>query len=266
MGREQDGQVTVVLSEQDRRFAYDKKRKIEGILRIEHGRKQAVINVKVNTLDGSRGVYKLFLIGRKSGSSVYKTAGEIYPDRRGSASFEIAVDPEDADGEGTELSCFYIFMIAAAGTPLRPVLKGDMEPSGRQQKKESAPPKQFNDYYKEYIRLKTAELLDTAADFMEILPFDDVWLADRWLRVTDAGKLPVASAGAEEQLRRYGHFIFAHRDNLFLLAVPGKHTEEEWPDRGASGFCMWQPIRKSREYGYWCMVIDRKSGIITEIS
>jgi hypothetical protein len=109
---------------------------------------------------------------------------------------------------------------------------------------------------------KFAALQAASTEFTVISPFDDVWLADNWKRVTDSGKLPAASIGAEAQLKKYGHFIFGSTEAHFYLGVPGRHTEEEWPDRGRSGFMLWQSIRGSGEYGYWVMVIDRRTGDI----
>jgi len=124
----------------------------------------------------------------------------------------------------------------------------------------------YNGYYSTYIRQKTGDLMNNTGAFEDISPFDDEWLADNWKRVTDPAKFPASSVGAEQQIRKYGHFIFAAEEDHFYLAVPGRHTEEDWPDRGKSGFVMWQSIRGSDEYGYWAMVIDCKTGIITEIS
>lgn len=126
--------------------------------------------------------------------------------------------------------------------------------------------KSYNSSYSEYIKEKAALLLASAHENINISPFDDVWMTDNWKRVTDITLLPVASVGAEIQVRKYGHFIYGHKGEHLYLAVPGKHTENEWPDRGQSGFMMWQPIRNSGEYGYWCAVIAWKMGIITEIS
>ena len=124
----------------------------------------------------------------------------------------------------------------------------------------------YNSYYNEYIRQKVAALMAEAGNFTDISPFDDAWLAPGWKRIPDLSLLPVASAGAEQQTRKYGHFIFGYDETFFYLGVPGRHNTDEWPDTGKSGFMMWQSIRGSDEYGYWAMVIDWKTGIITEIS
>ena len=124
----------------------------------------------------------------------------------------------------------------------------------------------YNSYYNEYIRQKVAALMAGADNFAKISPFNDAWLASGWKRISDLSLLPVASAGAEQQIGKYGHFIFGHDEKFFYLGVPGRHNAEEWPDAGKSGFMMWQSIRGSDEYGYWAMVIDWKTGIITEIS
>jgi hypothetical protein len=126
--------------------------------------------------------------------------------------------------------------------------------------------KNYNHSYSEYIKEKAALLLAGTVANVYISPFDDAWLADNWKRVADVTLLPVASVGAERQIKKYGHFIYGFAGEHFYLAVPGRHTEEEWPDRGQSGFMLWQSIKNSKEYGYWCAVIDWKMGIITEIS
>lgn len=269
----------VIFEEQDRRFAVDERRPVEGVLHIKQQNSRGSVDVYVRNLKRAAKPYKLFFIGRKDGSSVYKMVKEFVPDAAGDVSMHLALDPEDVDGEGTGLSCFFIFMIAAAGKPLRPVLKGDRQKlpkvddlgktprdHGKEKRVIAESVKTYNTYYNEYISHKTADLMATFSDFTDISPFGDEWLADNWKCVTDVMKLPVASVGAEQQIRKYGHFIFGTTEKHFYLAVPGRHIEEEWPDRGKSGFVMWQSIRGSEEYGYWCMVIDCKTGIITEIS
>lgn len=253
----QNSVVTVTMEEQSRSFAYDKRQAVKGVLQIKQ-KDRAEVDLKAENL--SPGTYRLFFIGRKNGNSVYKMIGEMFPDRNGRVSFNTEIDPADVDGEGTGLSRFYIFMLAAAGTPLRPVLKGDLV------EQRTASRKEYNSYYSEFIRDMIEGMIGQSRGYMDISPFGDVWLADNWRRATDVMELPVASVGAREQCVKYGHFIFAYDETRFLLAVPGRHTEEEWPDRGASGFLMWQSIRGSGEYGYWCMVIERNTGIITEIS
>ncbi len=264
---------TVKLQEQDHRFAMDSSNAVEGELYLNYYQGQAEVVVKVENLRTDRKAYKMFCIGRKKGNSVYKEIGELVPEKEGTAELRVILDPADVDGKGTALSCFYIFLMAAPGKPLVPVLKGDRaerntvaaaSPVRDTDKRETV--KSYNSHYNEYIRQKTAELLDNSERNLLTSPFGDVWLAKDWRRVKDAVELPIASCGAQRQVKRYGHFIYAAAGKYFFLGIPGRHTEEDWPDRGASGFMMWQPIRDSKEYGYWCMVIDWKSGIITEIS
>ena len=146
------------------------------------------------------------------------------------------------------------------GTESRPIIRDDLVRSAvRPQKKI----KSYNDSYSEYVKEKSALLLASVGS-TSTSPFDDAWLANNWKRITDITLLPIASVGAEKQVRKYGHFIYGSAEDHFYLAVPGRHTEEEWPDRGQSGFLLWQPIKNSKEYGYWCAVIDWKMGIITE--
>ena len=300
--------VRVRMEEQDHKFANDKRKRITGILQIRQQGGNAKVAVRIDNLmdcEKEGYTYKLFFIGRKDGASVYRVIGKIHADEAGHAMFSAALDPENVDGEGTPLSCFYIFLICAAEkhntrVPLQSVLKGDLlrsrdrnridipvEESSDGQPVRSdtdtdssqAPGehitaadsdpmqkrREFNNYYNEYIRQKTSALM-AADNWPQVKPFEEPWLAEPWMRVTEMEKFPVASAGAQRQISQYGHFIFTAKDSTFYLAVPGRHTDDEWPDRGASGFLMWQPIRNSQEYGYWCMVIDTKTGSITDAS
>lgn len=265
--------INIQLDEQSRKFALDSSLPLNGELHINDG----TVDFHGNNLKSGTN-YKLIFIGRRYGSSVYKIIGDIIPDRHGAAGLQCKINPADIDGEGTDLSCFYIFMVAAMGSPIKPVLKGDlikpqmnskelygMKSPGISEAGRSGTAFQirnFNTYYSEYILEKTAALADCAAGITLISPFDDVWLADNWRRETDLMKLPIASVGAEKQIIKYGHFIFASAEDNFYVAVPGRHTDEDWPDRGRSGFMLWQSIRGSGEYGYWAIVIDRKTGAV----
>lgn len=270
--------IKVRLEEQNHIFSMDKSRQAGGELRIDGNH----ITVEVSNLRHKENGYKLLFIGRKNNNSVYKIVSDIIPDRHGCAINHFTVNSKDVDGEGTDLSCFYIFMIAAMGSPIRPVLKGDFVKTHDRVSQRDDPLKAekhnskildrkqnkvkiYNDYYSEYIIQKTAELLTSGNRHQDTSPFDDEWLVRQWKRVIDVAKLPVASIGAEKQVAKYGHFIYGINDNYFYLGVPGRHIDEEWPEKGKSGFLLWQSIRKTSEYGYWVMVIDCKMGIITEI-
>ena len=261
--------VNVEMEEQSRRFALNSSQPVTGKLHISDGK----VHFHGNNLKPGGSGYKLFFIGRKNSTSVYKIIANIIPDMHGSAQLECTINPADIDGEGTDLSCFYIFMVAAMSRPLQPVLKGDLvkHETGRADSinrhinhtKSARPARTFNSYYSEYILDKFTALEARNVEFTIVSPFDDAWLTDNWKRVTDLMKLPIASVGAEIQSQKYGHFIYGSAEEHFYLAVPGRHTEEEWPDRGCSGFMLWQSIRGSDEYGYWAMVIDRRTGIIS---
>lgn len=268
--------IDVQLDEQNQDFAVDKKKPVAGRLQI----KGTAVLFKCSNLKPYADGYKLFFIGRKNGSSIYKIIEEIIPDRQGNAELQCRINPADIDGEGTDLSCFYIFMIAAMGRPMQMVMKGDllkMQSDSKVEQKQKKVPKprsvisnrrqdrSYNHYYSKYILAKIDDLKRRTPSSADISPFNDAWLAPGWKRVTDCSRLPVASVGAEQQIRKYGHFIYGSNGEYFYLGVPGRHTEDEWPDRGGSGFLLWQSIRGSEEYGYWTMVIDCKTGIITEI-
>lgn len=260
-------QMCIGLKEQAHSFAVNKDREIEGEIVIKQSRNTAQLDIKVKNLCAGKVPYKLFLIGRKDGNSVYRVISGIAPDSHGNVRLQTTLNPEDADGQGTPLSCFYIFMVAAPGRPLQPVLKGDLvKPVQKEIGEECRQRHDYTLHYREYIKEKSAALIKARNRFTDISPFSGEWLADNWKRVTEVLKLPVASAGAETQTEHYGHFIFTYTEEHLYLGVPGRHVEEDWPDRGKSGFVMWQPIRGSEEYGYWCMVIDIKTGFITEIS
>ena len=255
---------TVKLVGQDVNFALDKSRPAAGLLHIKTEGERAVITVRAENLRPAKPAYKLFFVGRKEGTSVYKLAGDITPDEQGRAVLRIEVDIDDVDGEGTNLSCFYIFMIAATGRPMKPVLKGDLV-TGKSDTPVQRSTGDYCDYYREYVYASVSELIAAAQSYTEIEPFGRQWLADRWWRCAEIIKLPVASIGARSQIEKYGHFIFAFNDEHFLLGVPGRHNDDEWPDRGRSGFLMWQSIKGSDEFGYWCMVIRRETGSIISI-
>ncbi len=248
-------EIRIRMEEQSRDFALNKQRPVKGELLINE--KEIWFNAQ--NIHGSGKEYKLLFIGRKNGNSVYKIMGDIIPDKNGNAELKCEINPQNVDGEGTELSCFYIFMVAAMGKPLKPVLKGDYI-------KPPATAKNFNEYYREYILEKILLLKSDGKDTKDVSPFDDEWLVPRWKRITDVMKLPLASTGAEMQILKYGHFLYGTNDELLFLAVPGRKNREEQPDGGKSGFLVWKPIRGSEEYGYWVAVIDCKTGIITEIS
>lgn len=259
-------EIRIRLEEQNHSFAVDSNHSMKGELRIVDGK----VVLTGQNLRAAKGGYKLFFIGRKSGKSVYKAIGSILPDTHGKIEFQCTINQEDVDGEGTDLSCFYIFMVAAMGQPIVPVLKGDLakeQVSTGEQKNinHTKEKKDYNAFYRQYILEKIEELEQQRADFVDISPFDDAWITDNWKRVKNLSCLPIASVGAEKQIKRYGHFIYGATREHFYIGVPGRHNKDEWPDRGVSGFLLWQAIRTCDEYGYWAMVIERKTGIITEI-
>ena len=104
-GTSKAASISVVLEEQNHTFAQDGSMPVKGELHINDGE----VYFRGKNLKPVGSGYKLFFIGRKGGSSVYKTIGDIIPDMYGSAQLQRTVDPADIDGEGTDLSCFYIF-------------------------------------------------------------------------------------------------------------------------------------------------------------
>ena len=94
--------VMVRLEEQDRKFALNKKDHVTGELQLYDDK----MIFSADNLKPAESGYKLFFIGRRNGSSVYKIIGNIVPDRRGHAELQCSINPDDIDGEGTALSCF----------------------------------------------------------------------------------------------------------------------------------------------------------------
>lgn len=158
----------------------------------------------------------------------------------------------------------------AADSTSEPSLESPAENTTKYEAKSLQEQRSYNDYYNIYVQQMIDNLIKKKDRFMKTIPFNEVWIADNWRRVSTTssessethGRLPIASNGAEHQMEKYGHFIFAFNDEYLLLGVPGTHSEEEQPDQGESGFVLWQPIRDSDYYGYWLMRIQRETGLI----
>lgn len=236
--------------------------------------------------------YKLMLLGLDKGRSLHRVVGEIKANNNGQVQETFELDSENVDGKGAPLTCFFIFMIVAISSinrnePFHPILKGDWdnkwhdskpEPKSEPKPKQAAAhvredrqnQKTYNGYYNVYVKQMTDDLVKRKDDFQKTVPFSETWIADNWRRIAlnslgdakAAGLFPVASLGAADQIEKYGHFIFAFNDEYFLLGIPGTHSEEDQPDRGESGFVLWQPIKDSDYYGYWLMMIQRSDGLI----
>lgn len=122
----------------------------------------------------------------------------------------------------------------------------------------------YNEFYAIYLREKAAGLISGKEGFRVMEPFDESWLADKWYRVDEIARFPVASVGAERQISTYGHYIFAFNDEYLLLGVPGKNEDDDQPDNGASGFALWHAVKGSAIYGYWLVLVHLKTGKITD--
>ena len=91
----------------------------------------------------------------------------------------------------------------------------------------------------------------------------------------------MVAPGAQEPMKKYGHFLYGWRDSHYFLGIPGRFFPEEQPDGGRSGFVFWQPLlgmeeenqdktvpleeRRKNIYGYWIAAINRYNGHIEEI-
>ena len=126
--------------------------------------------------------------------------------------------------------------------------------------------KTYNGYYDTYVQRMAVKLIEGKDRCAAVHPFEEGWIGGNWRRVDGCGGFPMVSEDAPMLIKKYGHFIFAFNDEYLLLGVPGSRSEEERPDRGASGFTVWQPIKDSEIYGYWLLMIERKTGRIAEIS
>ena len=129
-----DGRMTyIALTEENKRFALDKNRDVNGSILISDKDSKKIISLKADNIkktDRRMYRYKLLLLGLNKGKSLHIDLGEIKPDNKGQVYAEFELETENPDKKGNPLSCFFIFMIVAVSVinmkePYHPVLKGD---------------------------------------------------------------------------------------------------------------------------------------------
>lgn len=282
----------IILKEENKRYAFDSSKEMQGFLKVEQDKDKGLIVVIVENIRFfPRGeyVYKLVLAGTKNERRCYHLVGNISLSAygRGEASFRI--NPSDLDGCGTALWEFSMAIIAAMSTvnsreALHPVLKGSFslsEASPAACKPGKVPPKNYNAFYNRILLGRCIELAKDQENFADIVPFADDPMKASWKKVTDIKRFPMVAPGADEPIHKYCHFLWGYNDNYYFLAAPGRFFPEEQPDEGKSGFVFWLPIlgmekeaedktipieeRRKNIYGYWIATINRYNGHIEEI-
>lgn len=258
--------ITIVLEEQNHIFALDKKAPVRGKVVLEKQDGTVFLQVRVRNLQPRQAgdTYQLMMLGRNQGRSAHKLLGSIPVNGAGNGAAAFQVNEDNADGEGSGISCFFIFMVAAMPqqirqAPMQAVLKGDRK---REQIWEERRKATFNTFYMTYVKEQVQRLQEKFLPETE--PFEESPVNGIWKRGSCLEDFPVASVEAADQIRRYGHFIFCCTEEFCIVGVPGQNTEADQPDRGESGFLLWKPIRGSVQYGYWLAAIQRNTGIITE--
>ena len=141
--------------------------------------------------------------------------------------------------------------------------------------------KTYNNYYAEFLREHCQRLAEACEKIDEIKPFAEDRTTTQWKKMSGLNGFPIVSPGAQKNASRYGHYLFGHHDEMYYFAVPGRFIDEEYPDKGKSGFCMWQPIRgaetleankegcpletRMAAYGYWILAVRKDTGEIVDI-
>ena len=268
-----------------------------------------------------RYIYKLILLGEKKERAIYAVIGTVNINRQGDGDNYYRFDPADVDGKGNCLDDYAVAIVAAVSPrdddePLHPVLKGALirTDSGRdfargtesEKQKESptrnygevlvngAPAKvadpnttasevarTYNNYYNEYLK-EYCKRLDQASEPVEpILPFANDATGAQWKRISGMKGFPILSPGAQKNAAKYRHYLYGHHDEMYYFAIPGRYIEDEYPDRGRSGFTLWQPrlgaenLEANKEgcpletrmaaYGYWILAVRKDTGEIVSI-
>ena len=278
----------IMLEEQSRNFAYDKKRPIRGYLKIETGCCRASIRIGAENLqyfDRDTYIYKLIFFGKKNERTIYKIMGSVLINSRGNGETYLKMDPANVDGRGNSLEDFTIDILAAVSMtdrrePLHPVLKGSIQLKEKPVYKEEQA--SFNGYYNQYILRCCREIERKSELYSKMVPFSEDCTGADWIRVVNLGKFPFISPGAHYMMSKYRHFIFGTGQERYYVGIPGRFLKEEQPEKGKSGFVLWQPIvgaevyhADSKEaslearqvaYGYWIAGINRQTGVIEDLT
>lgn len=274
----------VLMEEQSRNFALDKREKIRGYLKLQIGEGRGSVRVGVENLrcfERGSYVYKLIFFGKKNEKTLYKIAGDLMISGRGRGETYLRLDPADVDGKGNGLEWFTIAIVVAVSAtdnrePLHPILRGSLEAPVKASSKRDR--KSYNSYYNQYVLQCCKAIEDKKEIYDSLIPFKEDRTGAQWRRIVNLGKFPLVSPGAQYPMSRYRHFIFGLSPDYYFVGVPGRCLEKEQPDGGRSGFVLWQPIMgaegyhadsedaslESRQvaYGYWIAAINRNTGSI----
>lgn len=283
----------VMLQEQNHNFALDKTRPVKGYIKLETGDGQGAVRVGADNLHFFQHgdyIYKLLFFGKKNEKTIYKIVGDLIISSRGKGETYLRLDPADVDGSGNGLDLFYIAIVVAVSTidnrePLHPILKGNLERDVVEKQKDvTAAGKTvhtYDSYYNQYVLQCCIAIENKLEMYDRIIPFKEDKTQAQWRRIVNLGKFPLVSPGGQYMISRYRHFIFGIGETHYFIGVPGRFLTHEQPEKGASGFVLWQPImgaegyEADREdallsdrqvaYGYWIAAVHKKTGSVEEI-
>lgn len=282
----------IVLKEENKHYAFDPGKEMQGFMKVEQDEDKGLIIVIIDNIKffpKGEYVYKLVLAGTKNEKRCYHMIGNISLSAYGKGEASFRVNPQDLDGCGTALKDFSMAIIAAMSTincreSLHPVLKGAFSvpdaPAPSESVKKSFP-KNYNSFYNKVLLERCIELAKKQDDYADIVPFAEDPTKASWKKITEIETFPMVAPGAHGPISKYGHFLWGYNDQYYFLAVPGRFLPEEQPDEGQGGFVFWQPIlgmekeadnktlsveeKRKNIYGYWIATINRYNGHIEEI-
>lgn len=232
MDRKTAPAAEVLLKEESRSFSMDKNRAIQGQILLMEDQKDESVKVwlsaeNIRPADPRRYTYKLMLLGLHDGVSLHKVLGNLNVTSRGQIVENFRIYPDNVDGKGHPLKCFFIFMIVAAAVgnirePYHPVLKGEfshtyisalctgktIHPDQMRPQNDAAHTdndstrsdevhesnKTYNAYYTTFVREMADLHIRQKERCRRTVPFEDEWIADNWRRV-DADSLFSMEAG-----------------------------------------------------------------------
>lgn len=282
----------IVLKEENKHYAFDPGKEMQGFMKVEQDEDKGLIIVIIDNVKffpKGEYVYTLVLAGTKNEKRCYHMVGNISLSAYGKGEASFRVNPQDLDGCGTALKDFSMAIIAAMSTincreALHPVLKGAFSVPETLPAAEAAKaplPKNYNAFYNRILLERCIELAKDQDRYADIVPFANDPMKASWKKITDVKSFPMVAPGADGPINKYGHFLWGYSDEYYFLAVPGRFFPEEQPDAGKSGFVFWQPIlgmekeaddktvpveeRRKNIYGYWIATINRYNGHIEEI-
>lgn len=277
----------IMLEEQSRNFAVDKKKPVKGYVKLQTGGSRGSIRVGVENLRYfQRGgyIYKLIFFGKRKEKTIYSIIGNLLVSTSGRGETYFTINPLDMDGNGNGLNRFTIAIIVAVSTenyrePLHPVLEGAVEIEDTRRCKKRCGT--FNEYYNRHI-LQCCRTIERKKElYSRTIPFKEDRLEAEWWKVVNLSTFPIVSPGAQRMTLRYRHYIFGLTETFYYIGVPGRYLEEEQPEEGSSGFVLWQPImgaevycadregasleNRQIAYGYWIAGIRRETGDIEDL-